>query len=146
MESIADFTGQRVYLDANILIYAIEDVAEFSAPVRLVFAGIDRGDFSAVTSELSLAECLTKPLLDNRRDIVQTYLAAFETRRWFSAIPVDRATLIEAAEIRTGKPLKLPDAIHVATARRAACNAILTNDQRLRSAGIPIRLLAEIGT
>ena len=59
--------------------------------------------------------------------------------------PITRDVLIEAAAIRATTRMKLPDAIHVATAVTCGCSALLTNDERLRAtAGIPVRFLSEL--
>ncbi len=55
----------RVYLDTNIFIYALEGYPTFRAVLTTLFAALDRGDLVAVTSELTLAEALVKPLLDH---------------------------------------------------------------------------------
>jgi hypothetical protein len=53
MGSLTAITGRTVYLDANALIYAVEDAAGLGARMRAVFARIDRGELRGVTSELS---------------------------------------------------------------------------------------------
>ena len=61
MDSI---TGEGLYLDTNIFIYALEGYPKFIASVRALFAAIDEGRIRAVTSELTLAESLVKPMMD----------------------------------------------------------------------------------
>ncbi|MGI2907050.1 hypothetical protein [Tolypothrix sp. VBCCA 56010] len=45
--------GNRVYLDTNIWIYALEGYPAFIHDLTQLFQSIDRGNLSAVTSELS---------------------------------------------------------------------------------------------
>jgi predicted nucleic acid-binding protein len=54
--------------------------------------------------------------------------------------PVDRDVLIDGARLRsTRSVLKLPDALHCATAARHGCRAIVTDDRRLpRDVGVPV--------
>ena len=47
-------------------------------------------------------------------------------------VPITRALLIEAARLRASSRLKLPDAIHLATALQYECPVFLTNDTRIR--------------
>jgi predicted nucleic acid-binding protein len=54
--------GDRIYLDVNIWIYALEGYPAFVQDLTQLFQAIDRGTLAAFTSELSLAEALVKPL------------------------------------------------------------------------------------
>lgn len=87
---------------------------------------------SGVTSELSLAEALVKPL--QNQDSVQqaTYKQFICTSQQLSVIPISRDVLIEAAQIRASTNIKLPDAIHAATAVLTECSTFLTNDQHFQ--------------
>ena len=48
--------GERVYLDTNIFIYALEGYPDFVDELTELFESLDAGNLSAVTSELTLAE------------------------------------------------------------------------------------------
>lgn len=51
----------------------------------------------------------------------------------------DRETLLaEAARLRAISRIKLPDAIHAATALQRECTSFLTNDDRLTIPGIKV--------
>lgn len=53
--------------------------------------------------------------------------------------------LIEAARLRAVTNLRLPDAIHGATAILSGCQTFLTNDRRLAALpGVDVVLLSEI--
>ena len=75
MARIETLTG-RLYLDTNIFVYALEGYPVFRPILTSLFAAIDRGDIQAVTSELTLAEVLVKPLLDRSREREAAYLQA----------------------------------------------------------------------
>ncbi len=53
--------GKRVYLDANVFVYAIEGYPQFADGIRELFRKVDQGQVEAITSELTLAEVLVKP-------------------------------------------------------------------------------------
>lgn len=53
--------GQRVYLDANIFIYAFEGEAPLKTQVLPLFRALGVGEVDGVTSELTLAEALVGP-------------------------------------------------------------------------------------
>ncbi|MFH0958320.1 MAG: hypothetical protein V1897_06415 [Pseudomonadota bacterium] len=55
--------GERIYLDTNIIIYPLEGYPECASSLATLFAAIDEGKLSAVTSELTLAESLVKPMI-----------------------------------------------------------------------------------
>jgi hypothetical protein len=56
--------GERVYLDTNIFIYALEGYPDFVEELAELFESLDEGNLSAGTSELTLAEVLVRPFID----------------------------------------------------------------------------------
>jgi predicted nucleic acid-binding protein len=122
-------TEGRIYLDANVFIYAIEGDADIADPLRKLFELLGGRRGTAVTSELTLAEVLAGAADVHRRN----YLDLIVWSRVFELYPVDRDILVETAEYRrhSGMP-KLPDAIHVVTAIPAGCRTILSGDSRLK--------------
>jgi predicted nucleic acid-binding protein len=119
----------RLYLDANVFIYAIEGSANIANPLRQLFDLFRAGRGIGVTSELTLAEVLPKASDAQRRN----YLNMIVWSGIFDLRPKSRDILIETAEYRehAGMP-KLPDAIHVVTAIRAGCRTVLSADLRLK--------------
>lgn len=148
MKRVDDLTGRRVYLDANVFIYAINLFPPFASVISALFAASDAGRITPVTSELTAAELLVKPF----RDADAGHEAACRAMLFGSArlevAPVTRDLLIESARLRATSGLKLPDAIHLATAALARCDAMLTNDARFRAAGpsLEVVLLTELTT
>jgi predicted nucleic acid-binding protein len=123
----------RIYLDTNIFVYALEGYEEFRPRLTTLFETIDRGSLRAVTSELTLAEVLVKPLLDRSRERESAYNQALRSSPALDIVPVTREVLVAAARLRAEHGLKLPDAIHAATAQLSDCQQFLTNDTRLRN-------------
>lgn len=123
----------RVYFDANIFVYALEGISPFVEELKEVFESVDNGEITAFTSELSLAECLVKPYNEKdviRQEIFDKTLTDSDT---FKVIPIDRQLLKDAAFLRANyTALRLPDAIHLATALSAHGTVFLTNDVRLK--------------
>ena len=137
--------GQRLYLEATIFIYALEGHARYAAVLTDLFGAIDRGDVQAVTSELTLAEVLVKPFADANAERQTAYQQALHSAGSRTIMPIDRTVLIEAARLRATTALRLPDAIHMATARLAGCRTFISNDQRLRvNAGLDVVVLGEV--
>ena len=122
-------TETRLYLDANVFIYAIEGSAEVSNPLRELFGLLRARPGAGVTSELTLAEVLPRANDLQRRN----YLDLIVWSRIFDLHPISRDILIETAESRkVARMPKLPDAIHVVTSIRAGCRTILSADSRLK--------------
>jgi len=145
MGLLESLQGDRIYVDTNTWIYALEGYSEFRAELTLLFEQIQAGTIIGITSELTLAELLVKPCQD--RDVAQQdrYKKAIANRKNFFVVPVLRDLLIDAAAIRANTQLKLPDAIHAATALRAESTTFLTNDRQFKKlTNIPIVLLSEV--
>jgi len=127
----------RHYLDTNVVISIVEATQDYGAAQARFVERLDEGEIEAVTSELTLAECLVKPLAERNIKATEAYLAFLEGRPELMVIPIDRAILLEAARLRADLSMKLPDAIHVATAVHARCDGFVTNDRRIK---LPARL------
>jgi predicted nucleic acid-binding protein len=123
-------TGQAVYLDSNIFIYAVQKSDQWAKSAEVLLKAIDERIVRAVASELVLAEVLSKPFaLGNTRQIEQ-YQRLLSSGSGLSMVNVSREVLVLAAQLR-GDMGKLFDAIHVATARFASCDYFMTQDERL---------------
>jgi predicted nucleic acid-binding protein len=129
---ITGAVASPVYLDTNVFVYALEGFEQFEPLLRELFGKIQDAQLRAVTSELTLAEVLVKPLADGRTDVCTAYLAAVQDSEALEVVPVTRDVLIEAAGIRARLGVRLPDAIHVATALSSGCRSFLTNDRSIR--------------
>jgi predicted nucleic acid-binding protein len=133
-----------VYLDANIFIYTLEGYPDFTARIAIPLEAMDRQEIEALTSELTLAEVLVKPFRDCNVAWQHTYQEVLQPSVSLKLIPVSRAIFIAAAQMRAQFPIKLPDAIHAATAQHAACGSFLTNDPGFKTVkDLPVVLLSE---
>ena len=98
----------------------------------------------AKTSGLSVAECLVRPFALARDDLVHLYRETLSSQPGLAIAPVHFDVLITAARLRAQLGLKLPDAIHAATAQSTGCTALLTNDAGFkRLLGVQIFLLSD---
>ncbi len=145
MGSLNELLGRLVYLDANIFIYALEGYSQVDVAIRALLTRVDTGQIPAVTSELTLAELLVRPMREGDEVRQARCREMISPRAGFSVVPVSRDVLIEAARLRAGSTLKLPDAIHAGTARMCACAFYLTNDRGLRGTpGPEVVLVSEL--
>lgn len=108
----------RVYLDTNIFIYLYETDGERHRLAWRIMNAMENGRIHALTSEITLAEVLVRPVRDGGDDLIAIYTDVLRSGPGFTVLPVDRPVIIDAARIRAASPgVKLPDALHVATAR-----------------------------
>ncbi|MBU4531027.1 type II toxin-antitoxin system VapC family toxin [Hoeflea sp.] len=139
--------ARRVYLDTNALIAVLEKVGELDGAQTAFVGDIDTGVLEAVTSELTLAECLVKPIADKDEPLIRAYLSLLSADSEIVRVSeVSRAVLLKAARVRAGTGVRLPDAIHIATATLSRCDAFVSNDRRLASAStMDFKLWSEMG-
>ncbi|MDX7949770.1 PIN domain-containing protein [Lichenihabitans sp. Uapishka_5] len=122
-----------IYLDTNVFIAAFETTGTLSEAAWDILHAVTSGDLHASTSELTLAELLVKPLRLGSDLMVELYTGLITTGGSLSVLPVDRAVLVRSAQIRKSQlGVKLPDAIHLATALGTGCSCFVTDDRRLK--------------
>jgi predicted nucleic acid-binding protein len=140
--------GGPVYLDSNVFIYALEGYPEYASVLGPLFEALDSGRVHAVTSELTLAEVLVKPMMMGNQALQSTYQEAVRPSPSLTVLPVSRDVLVAAARIRAeSHALRLADAIHASSARLGQANTLLTNDLRLKGLpGIVVLLLSDFLT
>ena len=73
MGRLSDLAGSKIYLDSNIIIYAVEGFSEYAARVQALLEAMDSGEITTVTSELTLAEVLVKPKQDQNQALEGAY-------------------------------------------------------------------------
>lgn len=132
MGVLAACRSRRVYLDSNIFIHAVGGDPTTAEAVGELFDLMDAAQTAAVTSELTLAEVLVRPLKLDRDDLFGIYEELPQPSPGLTVSPIDRATLVAAAHLRTQLGLRLPDAIHVATALHLAASCSCRNDRKIR--------------
>lgn len=137
--------GQKVYLDTNIIIYAVEGFADLANQIRALLTAMDAAEIVALTSELTVAEVLVKPFKDGNQSAQQAYRTFLTPTPALQLVSVSRTILEEAARLSATTPLRLPDAIHLATANLNGCDSFLTNDDLFkRVTTINSKILSEI--
>ncbi|MEE8398733.1 MAG: PIN domain-containing protein [Desulfobacterales bacterium] len=127
---IDDLQGRTVGLDTAPLIYFIEEDPAYIETVRLFFEAIDKGDFLAVTSTVTLLEVLVHPLRDNNRELAAEYRDILLNSRLMT-LEVSNAIAEQAAQLRAAHNIRTPDAIQISAALSAGATHFFTNDIRL---------------
>ena len=132
MIDIESFTGDHVYLDANVFIYAVEGYEKYSKLCAAILQSIEDMKIHAVTSELTLAEVLVHPLRDQKPEVASIYKDLIQPQFNLKTPPVTRDVLLRAATLRATSTLRLPDAIHIATAQLNNSEFFFTADKSLK--------------
>lgn len=123
----------KVYLDANIFIYTFGGYSIYREILLPVIDLSEKNEIFAVTSELTLAEVMVAPLMRQNKEIEQLYDSVIQDSSTLSVVPLKRNVLLSAAALRARYSIKLPDALHLATAQITDCRFFLTNDNRFKS-------------
>lgn len=121
---------QRLYIDANVLIISVESDSDAARQCEAAL-GLAASNAELVTSEITLSEVLVGAFRSRNVALEKLYRMLFDRPDLLSVIATDRAVMIEAARLRGVSRMKLPDAIHVATARLSSCDAIASFDRDL---------------
>jgi predicted nucleic acid-binding protein len=139
MELIDAIGDGPVALDTVVFIYFIEKNPRFASLLQSLFARIDSGRLTAVTSAVTLLETLVVPYRTGDVSLAATYEAILTTGRGLTLVPILLPVIRMAAQIRAATAIRVPDALQLAAASLTKCTALLTNDRRLPSiAGIEI--------
>jgi predicted nucleic acid-binding protein len=125
---------RRVYLDSNVFIAAMENPGAHSDHAWWIIDAVEQSRIVGVTSEITLAEILVKPIELGDRDLAAAYEQMIMPSANFEVLQVQREILIGAAHMRARRSsIRLPDAIHVSTALASRCSHFVSDDQRLHS-------------
>lgn len=122
-------TGVRIYLDTNIFIYLVEGHPGKSECLTQLNQKFEEGLLIPVSSTLTLAECVVKPLKEANKILEQQYLSVFANWGKLEILSISDSLLMEAVRIRAKFGLGLLDAIHAASAVAAGCQTILSSDR-----------------
>jgi predicted nucleic acid-binding protein len=125
-------TVTKLFLDTAPVVYYVEEDTRYLALVDPIFDRLDAGTLVAVTSPVTLAECLVMPYRNNQVELQQIFsdLIVNGTNVLFASI--DREMGRRAAELRARYNLSLTDAFQIAVALQSGCDAFLTNDMTLK--------------
>ena len=131
----------QLCIETAPFIYYTESRAGYVDKMRAILQRAVDEQISIMASTITLTECLTKPLRDNDTALITAYNAMLRSTRRVRLVSVDSTVAGRAADLRARYNLRPPDALHIATALVAGCDAFLTNDLRLKRV-TEVRVLA----
>lgn len=146
MKISAALTGvSLLFLDTAPVIYQVEKNPVYFDRVAAIFQAIDVGQVGALTSPITLAECLVHPLRMGLAPVQQAFLDTIVQGANTTFVELGQVIGERAAQLRADYNLLLPDALQLAAALTNGCDAFLTNDIRLkRVTGLRILVLDEL--
>ncbi|MGQ9631033.1 MAG: type II toxin-antitoxin system VapC family toxin [bacterium] len=132
--------------DTPLFIYFVERHPAYLDLVREVIRRVDAGMIAGYSSVVTLTEVLTQPLRVGNATLTNECRDLLLRSRNFRLIPIDSAIAESAADLRVRYNLRTPDALQIAAALAAGCQAFLTNDAALkRVAELRVLALGELG-
>ena len=123
---------KRLFFDTAPVVYYFEQTPPYVQRITAIFDALGQKRFTGVFSPITLAECLVHPIRQNDLALQELYHDLIAAGDYNSFFETSRTIAKEAARLRAGYNLSLTDAIQVATAIEAGCDAFLTNDKGLR--------------
>ena len=120
----------RLFLDTAPVIYFVERNPQFVHSVDLIFEQLS-DDITAVVSGITLSECLVGAISLGLVDLEQAFVDVLQQEEVIF-VDINAAIARESARIRVCYKLQLPDALQLAAAIIADCEAFLTNDTALK--------------
>jgi len=131
--------GRHVYLDANTVIYALEGMPQYTNLKTGLLDPLDFGEFTAVTSQLTLLEAIVFPRRNGNVAAEETFRAFLTPSASLAVQGISLAVLEKTIELRAQFPaLKTPDAIHLATGILAKCDLFVTRDAGWAKVGVAV--------
>lgn len=129
------------YLDANVVVYLIEQPPRLGAMALGVVNGYYRQGHSLAVSHLVRLECVVAPLSKGNQRLVQMYDALLASDG-VQVLDCPPDAFDRAASIRAHLGIPTIDALHLAIAIVGGCDRFITNDAKLRRvADIEVELL-----
>jgi predicted nucleic acid-binding protein len=135
----------RLGFDTSPLIYFVERRPNYFERARELIVAVDSGRVRGFSSVITLTEVLTLPKRAQNPVLVDAYRTLLLSSHNFEVLTVDFDIAETAAELRARHSLRTPDAIQIAAALSARCEAFVTNDAALkRVSELRVILLDEI--
>lgn len=123
---------RHLYLETAPLIYYVEEHPAYLATMDALLQAAEQAPIMLYSSAITLTEVLTLPMKRRDTTLAQAYRTILSQSVGFRLVAVDAHVAEVAADLRARYTLRTPDALHLATAIVADCDAFLTNDKGLR--------------
>lgn len=123
-----EISGKTVGVDTMNFIYAFEENPQYIPIVKPLFQRIERGDMKAVTSTVTVVECLVKPFETEDIQLLAKYRMVFRNFPNLLIFPPTLEVAEKAAQLRALHKIKTHDAIQLSTCLMHNASVFITND------------------
>jgi len=123
---------KRLGVDTAPVIYFVEAHPRHGPVMLEIVRRMDAGGLRGITSVITLLEVLTQPMKLGATALLAQYEEVLLNSQSFETVDIDSELAVVGASLRARYNLRTPDALQVAAALRAGCEAFLTNDVGLR--------------
>lgn len=131
-------------VDTMVFIYHFQEHPRYVAATRAILSAWERGSHRGVTSVVTLAEVLVKPLRDGNKVAAEDYRRLLTTFPNLRLLDVSCDIAEAAARLRAAYGLPMPDMIQAATAVTAGASGFISNDPVFkRVQGLEVLILDE---
>jgi predicted nucleic acid-binding protein len=130
---LAKIQGQRIYFDANFLIYFFDKTEPYISVVSQIILACDRNQVFGCIGDAAIAELMVYPYRTRDEIEIARGKGFFMRESFLQVLPHDSAVFDTAARLRAETGMKLINALHYATALKAGCKFFITNDTGIRS-------------
>jgi predicted nucleic acid-binding protein len=130
LDWITQLQGKTIGLDTAPLIYFIEENPDYIDRVQIFFESMERGDFTVVTSTVTLLEVLVQPLRMHKKELAEEYRDILLNSK-LQTLDISASISEHAAKLRAAYGIRTPDAIQISAALSAGADLFFTNDIRL---------------
>jgi len=117
-----------VAADTMVFIYHLQEHPRYISATQVILDAWEAGSHQGVTSIISLAEVLVKPLRDGNDVAAEDYRRLLTTFPNLRLCDVSRSIAEAAARLRAAHGQPMPDMIQVATAVMAGATGFVSND------------------
>lgn len=121
--------NRKIYLDSCCVIYLLENVPVLGTDLRMRLQSVPNAVLCV--SPLVRLEVLVKPINDGDTALINDYEDFLRQQQWLS---INDQIVAAALQLRTRHQIKIPDAIHLATAIHYDCQDFWTHDDHLNHA------------
>ena len=130
---LAKLKGQRVYIDANYLIYFLDRTEPYFDVLVPIFQACDRSDFMGFTGDAAVCEVMVHPYRNKSPSEIARGKSLFSREGFLTVLRHDANSFDLTAQIRAESNMRMLDALHYATALQAGCRFMLTNDHDFKA-------------